>query len=259
MPTPDLYGLPLNVAQTKADLYHRSGELEKAEALYREILRLYPNDAAALNNFGRVLQDMGTLPEAVAMFRRATELAPEEPLPHKNLGVVLCQTGRLDESFAVFRRHAELTYNTQPSAVPHKAQHDAEQREYLGQPSGFHLADGNRIAGRAVSANASLDEITAKWRASDPQITVIDDFLTPEALEKLRRFCLESTIWRQPYIAGYLGAMPEHGIGTGCGNFGDSNMIAASAASPFMPISPRSTSISGSRPTMPISIPNPAA
>ena len=32
------------------------------------------------------------------------------------------------------------------------------------------------------------------------------------ALEKLRRFCLDSTIWRQIYDGGYLGAFPEHGF-----------------------------------------------
>jgi hypothetical protein len=28
----------------------------------------------------------------------------------------------------------------------------------------------------------------------------------------LRRFCLESTVWRQVYDGGYLGAFPEHGF-----------------------------------------------
>ena len=31
------------------------------------------------------------------------------------------------------------------------------------------------------------------------KIQVIDDFLTPEALEQVRKFCLESTVWRHPY------------------------------------------------------------
>ena len=32
------------------------------------------------------------------------------------------------------------------------------------------------------------------------------------ALEKLRRFCLGSTVWRTIYEDGYLGALPEHGF-----------------------------------------------
>ena len=41
---------------------------------------------------------------------------------------------------------------------------------------------------------------------------VIDDFLTPEALDQVRRFCLESTVWRRPYPLGYVGAFPQHGF-----------------------------------------------
>jgi tetratricopeptide (TPR) repeat protein len=41
---------------------------------------------------------------------------------------------------------------------------------------------------------------------------VIDDFLTPEALDQVRKFCLESTVWRHPYPFGYVGAFPQHGF-----------------------------------------------
>jgi hypothetical protein len=36
--------------------------------------------------------------------------------------------------------------------------------------------------------------------------------LTPAALEELRRFCLETPSWRDPYPNGYLGAMPLSGF-----------------------------------------------
>ena len=41
---------------------------------------------------------------------------------------------------------------------------------------------------------------------------VIDDLLTANALDELRRFCWGSTIWRQPYRNGYLGAFPDDGF-----------------------------------------------
>jgi tetratricopeptide (TPR) repeat protein len=43
-------------------------------------------------------------------------------------------------------------------------------------------------------------------------VQVIDDFLTPEALEQVRKFCLESTVWRHPYQFGYVGAFPQDGF-----------------------------------------------
>ena len=43
-------------------------------------------------------------------------------------------------------------------------------------------------------------------------MVVIENFLTPAALDKLRRYCAGSTIWRRNYEAGYIGATPEDGL-----------------------------------------------
>jgi tetratricopeptide (TPR) repeat protein len=48
--------------------------------------------------------------------------------------------------------------------------------------------------------------------ATGQKVQVIDDFLTPEALDQLRKFCLESTVWRHPYKFGYVGAFPQDGF-----------------------------------------------
>ena len=44
------------------------------------------------------------------------------------------------------------------------------------------------------------------------KVQVIDDFLTPDALEQVQKFCLESTVWRHPYKFGYVGAFPQDGF-----------------------------------------------
>ena len=48
--------------------------------------------------------------------------------------------------------------------------------------------------------------------AAGERVQIIDDFLTSEALDQLRKFCLESTVWRHPYQFGYVGAFPQHGF-----------------------------------------------
>ncbi|MFZ0717629.1 MAG: hypothetical protein WAN02_25985 [Mycobacterium sp.] len=48
--------------------------------------------------------------------------------------------------------------------------------------------------------------------ATGQKVQVIDNFLTPEALDQLRKFCLESTVWRHPYKFGYVGAFPQNGF-----------------------------------------------
>ena len=43
-------------------------------------------------------------------------------------------------------------------------------------------------------------------------MVVMDEFLTPQALETLRSYCAESTIWHRIYDAGYIGATPQDGF-----------------------------------------------
>ncbi len=65
------------------------------------------------------------------------------------------------------------------------------------------------------------------------EFQVIDDFLTPEALEQLRTFCLESTVWRHPYQFGYVGAFPEHGFAS-VSLFAIAEEFASAMGEPFV-------------------------
>ena len=61
---------------------------------------------------------------------------------------------------------------------------------------------------------------------------VIDDFLTPDALEQVRKFCLESTVWRHPYRFGYVGAFPQDGFAS-ISLFADSRRVRAALGEAF--------------------------
>jgi hypothetical protein len=220
---PDHPGISNNLGLLLKD----QGRLEEAAATFRRVLAIKPDDALAHCNLGNVLRLQGRPDQAAACYRGAIALRPDMALAHKNLGTVLCESGHLPESFASFRRHAELAYGRPERAAPagepvppHKAQHDREQQDYLNggkpghpsAPAGFRLEQGGRVTGHAVNPDASLGEIATRWESSRPQIAVIDNLLTDEALAELRRFCWGSTIWRKVYRDGYLGAMPEHGF-----------------------------------------------
>jgi hypothetical protein len=98
--------------------------------------------------------------------------------------------------------------------MPHKRQHDLEQRAHLAArdvKTAFHLEEGARGRGCAVNPdNAAF--AAAQWAKNSPQIVVIDDLLMPEALAGLQRFCWDSTVWRKAYGEGYIGAVPESGF-----------------------------------------------
>ena len=202
------------------------GKLDEAVDVFKRAVSVAPEFAPAHSNLGNVLFEQGKLREAEASYRKALALAPDMPDALKNLGLVLIDLGRFEDSFPWFRRHAELTYGRPDSAarsrepaLPHKVRHDREQRDYLngiqaitgGISAAYNLEPGARVPGRAVNPDASGGEIAAKWQG-EPQIAVIDNLLTDEALSALRQFCWRSTMWHKVYSNGYVGAMPEHGF-----------------------------------------------
>lgn len=74
-----------------------------------------------------------------------------------------------------------------------------------------HAMGGERLALPAVNPLNSA-AISGQWQSSHPQLVVVDDLLTQEALESLRRFCWGSTVWKQSFANGYLAALPEYGF-----------------------------------------------
>jgi Tfp pilus assembly protein PilF len=212
---PDLPGIYNNLGIALKD----QGKLEEAVAVFRQAAAIAPEYATAHSNLGNILFTQGNLAEAEASYRRALALKPDMVDALKNLGLVIVDGGRFADSFALFRRHAELAHGREPTP-PHKAQHDQEQRDYLnggkaaagGAAALFHLEEGARVPGRAVNTDTSHGKIAARWQTSSPQIAVIDNLLSDEALDRLRQFCWRSTIWQRAHRNGYLGAMPEHGF-----------------------------------------------
>jgi Tfp pilus assembly protein PilF len=200
------------------------GKLDEAAAVFRRVAAISPNDASSHNNLGSVLFSQRKLEEAEAAYRRALALKSDMANTLRNLALVLVDRGCIAESVPLFRRHAELSYpapehppGSDAPPAAHKVRHDQEQREYLkinsaGAVTAFHLEEGSRVAGNAVNPDGSRGEVAARWQSNSPQIAVIDNLLTDEALDKLRQYCWGSTVWQRSYPSGYLGAMPEHGF-----------------------------------------------
>jgi hypothetical protein len=200
-----------------------SAEDPAATAARRESeLAREPNNSRLHFQLGSARAAQGLIPDAIVSFRRAVELDSGFAEAHFCLGSLLSENGAIAEGFSHYRRRAELVHGTDappPSApeAPHKIKHDREQRDYLAQnhpgiEGRFHLEEGSRIDGAAVNPRNGGDALLKQWRDSRPQLVVIDEFLTPAALDSLRRYCAGSTIWHRVYGAGYIGATPEDGL-----------------------------------------------
>jgi hypothetical protein len=72
----------------------------------------------------------------------------------------------------------------------------------------LHVADAPALAAGPFGA-WSPAAIEDKYRAASPELVVVDDFLSAEALASLRRYCLDSTVWfdfshRDGYLAAFI-------------------------------------------------------
>lgn len=174
-----------------------------------------PNNAETWKNRGITLRVLGRFEDALASFNRALALRPGDREVLNYSGHVLCESDRVADGLAVFRRAAQSGGAAHTDVPAHKARHDAEQQAWLGSRARvdgpLFLDGGDRLEGPAINP-ANAQKVSAQWRASNQQLVVIDNLLTPEALAQLRRFCLGSNVWRQAYNDGYLGAFPEHGF-----------------------------------------------
>ena len=224
--------------------FQQKQKLLKAAAYYRRAVELDASLAIAIHNLGYVLRELGRLDEAIHWFRRAVALHPDAPLAHRALAVSLRDRGFTNEAFAAFRRYTELTLakpsrRADPAIPPYRIKHDREQLDYLAE-SGlaaavalrdemaraplsperfherfaalFHIERGERTERPAVNLRKDRAHMEKIWIERRPQIVILDDLLSPQALEELRWFCRGSTVWRNEYRDGYLGTMMECGF-----------------------------------------------
>jgi tetratricopeptide (TPR) repeat protein len=83
---------------TNAIENHRAGRLERAEALYRKVLKALPSDPDALHLLGVVALERGNPDEAIELIGKALAAVPTSAQGHYNLGNALRAAGRLIEA-----------------------------------------------------------------------------------------------------------------------------------------------------------------
>lgn len=88
--------------------YHRAGDLEQAERIYREILNREPRNSDALHLLGFISQQRRQYDLAVAFISQAVAISPSNAVYHCNLGAAYKLTGQLEQAVYSFRRAVEL-------------------------------------------------------------------------------------------------------------------------------------------------------
>ena len=205
----------------------RALELKPGNATYRAnlgMVHVARGDAAtALACFGRAAERRhGPSLSPGMLTRREGERAAIPIAPFKLQHDVeqirrLCRDGRVDPSFD----RAADTYEQVLAALPPDAPPDEpialSDREWRRIAPAYnrplYLPEAPAAAEGAVNPDLDADEIERAYRESAPNLVVVDDFLTADALERLWRFCLDATVWYQ-VKRGYLGAYLVDGFAT---------------------------------------------
>lgn len=175
------------------------GRTADAIAAFRRALRIDAGSALVHVNLGTALEDARELEEATRCYERALALDPELGPAHRALAAVLVERDLVDQGFAQFRRYARLAHETHAikaqrmRAPARKQNHDREQAGYLleersGESPAFHIEESGRLSQRALDPRSDAARTEAAWISAAPKIVVIDDLLTSDALESLRRF-----------------------------------------------------------------------
>ena len=85
-----------------------AGRLDQAEAIYRQILRVVPDQPDAVHLLGVIAHQRGDHRTAIESIERAIELNPGQAAYYGNLGVVWKELGELKQAAACYRRALEL-------------------------------------------------------------------------------------------------------------------------------------------------------
>jgi tetratricopeptide (TPR) repeat protein len=169
----DAVGLPENpsndVLRIRAATLDAAGRVGEAEAAFRRLLVLEPDNDVLLNDLGWLLAKEGrSLDEAIKLLERAVQKRPEEPAYLDSLGWALHRAGRSSEALTLLRRAAQRAVERD----------EPEIREHLGDVY-FALGDNQRARaewGAALSLGAlsrervqkKLDEMESAQKVPQP-------------------------------------------------------------------------------------------
>ena len=218
----------------------RLGREDDAVASLERALELKPEGATYRANLGMVQVARGDAAAALVCFDRAAALRHGPPLAanvltqrHEERPAVpvvpfklqhdaeqirwLCREGRIDASFARIADTYEKILAALPTDAPPDAPVTLEAPDWRRIAAAYnrplHLPEAPTATDAAVNPDLDTAAIEGAYRESAPNLVVVDDFLTQDALERLWRFCLDATVWYQ-VKRGYLGAYLVDGFAT---------------------------------------------
>lgn len=128
--------------------------------------------------------------------------------------IYLMEKKLIDSSFEnlVDRYHCLLNeLNSQVNPVPYTPLTQQQAELFAGYYDRIiYYTDAPHVSGSAVNEGLDWKSIEKSYQASS--LVYFDDFLTPDTLERLRKFCLESTVFFRHSEAGFVASYMHEGF-----------------------------------------------
>jgi len=103
--------------------FHRHGQLDRAQAIYEDILRSEPRHFDALHLLGLIAAARGNLRKAVELIDAALRITPGSAVAYNNRGAALEELGEWDAALASYERAcgAQRAYRPPGRSLDHRA------------------------------------------------------------------------------------------------------------------------------------------
>jgi len=208
------------------------GELEEAEVSTRKAIELNPNFANAIANLGIILLTKGEHQLSLEYFSESAELLRgKKSQGSDHIISEKISKAKIDHDIEQFEYLASQGYEVEkftdlanlykqvateinwPSETEFVSLNNNQQSLLKGSYNRLlHQIEAPILKKGAVSNTLDVEKITNNYFDHEFGLTYIDDFLSPKAIESLRKFLLGSTIWFNVKDGGYLGAYLIEGL-----------------------------------------------
>lgn len=232
----DAYQAALNLNPTHAEAlnnlgvaFKEQGKLEEAKTSFQKALTHKPQYANAHYHLGLVYLWQQQMDQAIACFQQSAELTCNHRQP---VGIRSIRKARIKhdlEQVTYLQSHqqgsdipstyAEALQSLQQRALTEPGDSSSltlnSQDQSRIAPSFnriLHYARADALPEGALNSDLPIADIESRYQRNKPGIMYVDDLLNTNALNVLRQFCLESTIWKRDYQNGYIGAFLANGF-----------------------------------------------
>ena len=188
--------------------HHTTGDLQKAEAIYEQIIQTNPDHPIALHLLGVIAHQKGENDRAIDIITKALFIKPDFPEAHCNLGNALKESGKFEDAVIEYNKaisikpdFAEVYSNLGNAFVELDRLNEAIVNYSKAIEINPEYAEAHTNLGNALKELGNLDEAVISHNRS---ITIKPDFA--EAHYNLG-FALQELGWLDEVVASYLKAI----------------------------------------------------